>query len=136
MNGGDATGDDRGAPAHGGRHSSGADPRRDAALTLLVLAVAGAAAVAVSAPVTPGVVAAGVAAALVAELLLSLRAARVRAVWADRRVRVAAVGAALGGAALLTAVAGPWVLTALVAACCGYLAVLCGSLLWRRRDNA
>jgi hypothetical protein len=67
------------------------------------------------------------------EGLLSLRAPWVRAVWADRRVRLAALAVAVGGGFGLTALVGPWVLTALCAGLVTYLALLAVSVAWRRR---
>lgn len=109
--------------------------RRDAALTLVVLVPCLAAAVALPAPRSPSVFATGALAALLLELLLSLRSDRVRAVWADRRVQAASVLVALGGGGLLVVVAGAWVVTFLLGGLCSYLAVLAGSVAWRRRKN-
>lgn len=105
--------------------------RRDAALTVVVLAVVVSAAVVLGAPVSPLALVAGAGATVVAELLLSLRAARVRRVWVDPRVQVTAVVTATVGGVALALAAGLWLLTALVAALLTYLVVLGGSVAWR-----
>jgi hypothetical protein len=109
--------------------------RRDAALTLLVLVPTAVAAVVVDAPFAPVPLALGAVGAVVLELLLSLRAARVRALWSERRVQAVAVVVAIGGGIVLGVVTGPWVLVTLVGGLCAYLAVLLGSTAWRRRRN-
>jgi hypothetical protein len=111
------------------------DLRRDAALTLAVLVPVAVAAIRLRAPRSPALFGAGVVGAVVLELLLSRRADRVRAVWADRRVQVLAVSVALAGGGALVSVAGAWVLTALLGGLCGYLAVL-GVVVWHRRRGA
>jgi hypothetical protein len=73
--------------------------------------------------------------ALVLELLLSIRTDRVRAVWADRRVRALAVVSTLGGTAVLVLVAGTWVVTVLLGGLCGYLVLLAGTVLRRRASG-
>jgi len=112
--------------------------RRDAALTLVVLAPVVAAAVVLDAPISPTVVAFGAGGAVVVELLLSIDPPRVRAVWADRRVQAAAVVVGVVGGVGLAVVAGPWVLTALSAGLCTYLGLLGGHVAWQRlggREN-
>ncbi|WP_380678460.1 hypothetical protein [Salinigranum sp. GCM10025319] len=106
--------------------------RRDAALTLLVLAPVTVVGIALGAPLAPAAVALGAGGTVVLELLLLRQKARVRAVWADRRVQVAAVAVAVGGGVALAAVAGPWVLTAIGAGLCTYLLLLAGSVVWQR----
>jgi hypothetical protein len=114
---------------------AGAGVRRDAALTLLVLAVVGASALVVGARLTPSALVVGAGATVVTELLLSLRADRVRAVWARREVQaVAVVVGAVGGVGLALLV-GTWVLTALAAALVTYLGILGGSVAWRRAER-
>lgn len=107
--------------------------RRDAALTVGVLAVVTAVGVAVEAPVTSTALAVGAGATLLAELLLSRRAAAVRAVWSRLAVQVAAVVVAVAGGVGLALLVGPWVLTALVSALVTYLVFLSVSVVWRRR---
>jgi hypothetical protein len=106
--------------------------RRDAAATLAVLAPVTFAAVVLDAPRTPTTFALGGGGAVVLELLLWLRAERVRAVWADRRVRVLSVVVAAGGGVGLAVLSGPWVLTVLVGGLCTYLVLLVMSVAWRR----
>ena len=109
--------------------------RRDAVLTLVVLVPAAVAAIVLPAPRSLSVFAGGVVATVSVELLLSARADQVRAVWAAPRVQAGAVLVALGGGGLLVVAAGPWVVTFLLGGLCGYLAVLAGSVVWRRRKN-
>ena len=61
--------------------------RRDAALALVVLVPVAGAAVVLEAPPAPSAVVLGAGGVVVLEGLLSLRAARVRSIWADRRVQ-------------------------------------------------
>jgi hypothetical protein len=110
--------------------------RRDAALAGLVLAPVGAAAVAVGAPLAPGPVLAGVAATLLTEWLLSRDVDRVRSTWGRAGVQVAAVVAAVSGAALAWRLVGAWVLTAAVAGLVAYLGLLAGVELRSRRRRA
>ena len=109
--------------------------RRDATLTLVVLVPVVVAAVVLRAPRSPALFGAGVLGAVVLELLLSRRADRVRAVWADRRVQVLAVSAALVGGGAVVFVSGAWVLTPLLGGLCGYLAIL-GAVVWHRRRGS
>jgi hypothetical protein len=109
--------------------------RRDAALTVLVLAPVTVAAVALDARLIPAAVVLGAGGTVLLEGLLSLRAARVRAVWADRRVQLVAVVVAVGGGLGLTMLVGPWVLTALCAGLWTYLVLLAVSVAWRRRNS-
>ena len=109
--------------------------RRDAALTLLVLAPVTAAGIALGAPLAPAAVALGVGGTVVLELLLLRRRARVRAVRADRRVQVVSVAVAVGGGVALAVTVGPWVLTAVGAGLCTYLLLLAGSIAWRRHSG-
>jgi hypothetical protein len=112
--------------------------RRDAALTLGVLAPVIAAAVVLDAPFSPTVVALGAGGAVAVELLLSIDPSRVRAVWNDRRIQATAVVVGVVGGVGLAVVAGPWVLTALSAGLCTYLGLLSGHVVWRRlrgREN-
>ncbi|MDS0293171.1 hypothetical protein [Halogeometricum luteum] len=98
--------------------------RRDALLALVVLVPVAAAIVALDAPVTPLPVAVGAGGSLALEALLSLRAARVRAVWERPAVQAAAL--VLGGGLSVLAVLrfGPAAATALAAGLCAYLLVL------------
>lgn len=98
--------------------------RRDALLSLAVLLPAASAAVALDAPVTLPAVVVGAGGALALEALLSLRAARVRAVWERSAVQAAAVLLGVAAAALAVAALGPVAATVLVAGLCAYLAVL------------
>ena len=98
--------------------------RRDALLALAVLVPAAGAVVALDAPVTPLPVAVGAGGALALEALLSLRAARVRAVWARPTVQAAAAVLGVGLSALAVLRFGPVAATALVAGLCAYLLVL------------
>jgi hypothetical protein len=107
--------------------------RRDAALAALVVVPLAGAAVALDARPTPSAVVLGAGGAVLLEGLLSLRAPWVRAVWADRRVQLAAVVVAVGGGVGLTALVGPWVLTVLCVGLVTYLALLAVSVAWRRR---
>ena len=109
--------------------------RRDAALAFVVLVPVAATAVALGAPLAPSAIALGAGGTVVFEALLSLRAARVRSIWSDRRVQAAGVVAATGLALVGTTVVGPWVLTALTTGLCTYLGLLGASVLWRRRDD-
>jgi hypothetical protein len=109
--------------------------RRDAALATVVLVPVAGTAVVLGAPFAPSAVALGAAGTVVLEGLLSLRAARVRSVWADRRTQVTGVVAAACLALVGTVVVGPWILTALTAALCTYLGLLGAGVLWRRRDD-
>jgi hypothetical protein len=106
--------------------------RRDAALTLVVLAPVLVAAVVLDAPLSPTAVALGTGGAVAVELLLSIDPSRVRAVWADRRVQATAVVGGVAGGVGLAVVAGSWVLTALSAGLCTYLGLLGGHVAWRR----
>jgi hypothetical protein len=103
---------------------------RDATLTGVVLVVVAGAAWAVEAPVTPAALLAGAGATVLAELLLSLRAERVRSVWRRWEVQTAAVLVAIAGGLGLALLVGPWVLTALVAALLTYLGFLAASVAW------
>jgi hypothetical protein len=123
----DGTGD-----PDGGRDDAGT-ARRDAGLTLLVLVPVAVAAVVLDAPLSPAAVAVGAGGTVLLELLLSVRAARVRAVWADRRVQALAVVVAIAGGVGFAVVVGPWALTALGAGLSAYLAVLAAVELRRRR---
>lgn len=97
--------------------------RRDALLALVVLLPAAAAVVALDAPVTPFPVAVG-AAALALEALLSLRAARVRAVWERPAVQATAVALGIGLLAVAASLLGPAAATVLAAGLCAYLLLL------------
>jgi hypothetical protein len=108
------------------------DLRRDATLTLVVLVPTVVAAAVLRAPRSPALFGAGVLGAIALELLLSRRADRVRAVWADRRVQALTVLLALVGGSALVSLAGAWVLTPLLGGLCGYLAIL-GVVVWRQR---
>jgi hypothetical protein len=114
------------------RRKADGTTRRDAATTLAVLAPVALAAVVLDAPHTPTTFALGGGGAVVLELLLWLRAERVRAVWADRRVRVLSVVVAVGGGVGLAVLSGPWVLTVLIGGLCTYLVLLVVSVAWRR----
>jgi hypothetical protein len=109
--------------------------RRDAALALVVLVPVAGTAVILGAPFAPSAIARGAGGTVVLEGLLSLRAARVRSIWSDRRIQSAGIVAAIGLALVGTTVAGPWALTALTAALCTYLGLLGASVLWRRRND-
>ncbi|AUV81475.1 hypothetical protein C2R22_07250 [Salinigranum rubrum] len=104
--------------------------KRDAALTGVVLVVVAGAAWAVEAPVTPAALVVGAGATVLAELLLSLRAEWVRAVWRRREVQAAAVLVAIAGGVGLALLVGSWVLAALVAALLTYLGFLAASAAW------
>ena len=109
--------------------------RRDAASTLLVIAVVSGVALVRSAPPDPLVFGAGAVGAGVLELLLSMRAAAVRTLWAHRSVQVVAAVVAVVVSVGLATVAGPWVLTATLGGLCGYLALLAVSVWVRRRND-
>lgn len=98
--------------------------RRDALLALVVLLPAAAAVVALDAPVTPFPVAVGAAGALALEALLSLRAARVRAVWERPAVQATAVALGIGLLAVAASLLGPAAATVLAAGLCAYLLLL------------
>lgn len=113
----------------------GVGARRDATLTLLVLVVVSASALVVGARPTPSALVVGAGATVVTELLLSLRAGRVRTVWARREVQAVAVVVGTVGGVGLALLVGTWVLTALTAALVTYLGILGTSVVWRRAGN-
>lgn len=106
--------------------------RRDAALALAVLGPVVWAGVALDAPLDPVAAAVGAAGALLLELALLRRRALVRRGWERPGVQAGSAAGALVGAAVLTHVAGPRVLTVLAGGLGAYLALL-GTLAARDR---
>ena len=101
-----------------------ASRRRDAVLAAAVLAPAVLAAVWLDAPLSPAAVGAGTVGTLALEALLSVRADRVRTVWARPVVQVGSVVCVVAAAAAGIVLVGTAALTALVSGLATYLLLL------------